>query len=344
MRHIIIRKTGGPSRLSLEQVPDPEPSDGCVRIAVRAVGINFADILIRQGLYQDVPGYPVVPGYELAGIIDKVGQGIDASWMGREVFALTMLGGYAEKICLPLDHVFVKPQSLSFEVACGLPTTYATAWQLLVTMGALKRDERVLIHNAGGGVGLAAIDIARHLGAQTFGTASSKKHARLRERGLLHAIDYTRGDWEQEFARITQGQGAHLIIDPLGGRNFKKSYRSLAPTGRLGMFGISEASHTGLIGKIKLILTALSMPFFHPVSLMNHNRAAFGVNLARFAAQPTVIREWMQQILDLVGKGELHPVTDRSFAFEQVAAAHEYMESRQNFGKVVLTLGPESRS
>ncbi|WP_324964243.1 quinone oxidoreductase family protein [Oligoflexus sp.] len=244
MRHIMVRKTGGAERLLLENIEDPEPGAGNLRISVKAVGINFADILVRQGLYNDVPGYPIVPGYEIAGVVDRVGAGVLSDWMGQEVFGLTFFGGYAEKVCLPLDNVFRKPHDVSFAVACGLPTTYATAYQLLIVMGALKLGERVLIHNAGGGVGLAAIDLARDMGAEIYGTASAKKHEFLRARGLTHPIDYNTCDWEREFSALTQGQGAHLIIDPLGGKSFRKSFRSLAPTGRLGMFGISEASQS----------------------------------------------------------------------------------------------------
>ncbi|WP_141732350.1 zinc-binding dehydrogenase [Oligoflexus tunisiensis] len=338
MRHIIVRKTGGPSCLLLESAPDPEPSEGCVRIAVQTIGINFADILVRQGLYNDVPGYPIVPGYEIAGVVDQVGENVDSDWLGQNVFGLTFFGGYAEKVCLPVEHIFQKPNEISFEVACGLPTTYATAWQLLVVMGALKPQERVLIHNAGGGVGLAAVDLARNIGATIYGTASQRKHEQLQARGLSHPIDYNTQDWEQTFATMTGGRGAHLILDPLGGRSFRKSYRALAPTGRLGMFGISEASHSGFWGRVKLLGTALSMPFFHPVSLMNGNKAVFGVNLARLAADPPMMRSWIDAILDLTKQGKLHPEVDRAFSFEKAHEAHEYIETRRNFGKVVLKI------
>ncbi|MBV8848234.1 MAG: alcohol dehydrogenase catalytic domain-containing protein, partial [Methylobacteriaceae bacterium] len=180
MRQIWITKAGGPDVLKLRDAPDPLPSPGEVRIRVEASGVNFADIMGRMGLYPDLPRMPVVPGYEVSGRIDAAGSGTDASWIGRDVVALTRFGGYSDVVCVPANQAFVRPPALSAMQAAAIPVNYFTAWQLLVVMGALKASETVLIHSAGGGVGIAATQIAKHIGAIIIGTASAAKHDELR--------------------------------------------------------------------------------------------------------------------------------------------------------------------
>ena len=216
MKQMFIVGHGGPEKLQLRESADPSPAAGEIRIRVKASGINFADILARQGLYPDAPKIPCVVGYEVSGTADAVGPGVDQAWIGRDICALTRFGGYSDVIVVPEKQAFAKPASLSHEQAAAIPVNYLTAWQLLVVMGALKPEETVLVHNAGGGVGLAAIDIARHIGATIYGTASSAKHAFLLERGLHQAIDYRTKDWAVEVARLTNGKGVALITDPLG--------------------------------------------------------------------------------------------------------------------------------
>ena len=238
---------------------------------------------------------------------------------------------------MPEKQIFEKPASLSHEQAAAIPVNYLTAWQLLVVMGSLKPEETVLIHNAGGGVGLAAIDIARHIGATIYGTASSGKHAFLKQRGLHEAIDYRTKDWAIELNRLTKGKGVALITDPLGGNHWKKSYRALRSTGRLGMFGISVATTSKLFGPLRLLPVALGMPFFHPISLMNRNKSAFGVNLGHMWHEGGMIAAWMEILLKGVADGWVRPHVDKSFPLAKAGTAHTYMEERRNTGKVVLT-------
>ncbi|KHK99428.1 alcohol dehydrogenase [Microbacterium mangrovi] len=337
MKQIVLVGRGGPDKLEVREAPDPRPGTGEVRIRVRASGINFADILARKGLYPDAPALPTVVGYEVSGTVDEVGGGVDADWIGKDVVALTRFGGYADAVCVPRVQVFDKPRALSFEEAAGIPVSYLTAWQLLVVMGSLKPDETVLIHNIGSGLGLAAIDIARHVGATIYGTASAGKHAFLRERGADEVIDYRATDWSAEVDRLTQGRGVALITDPLGGSHWKKSYRALRATGRLGMFGVSTASSSRLPGPLRLGRVAAGMPLFHPVGLMSANRAVFGVNLGHMWGEPEMVAGWMSILLDGVDDGWVRPHVDRAFAFDDAGAAHTYIEDRRSTGKVVLT-------
>ena len=336
MRQIFITGHGGPGKLQIREAPDPAPGPDALRIRVRASGINFADILARQGLYPDSPKIPCVVGYEVSGTVDAVGPGAAQSWIGKDVFALTRFGGYSDVVVVPEAQVFERPAALSHEQCAAIPVNYLTAWQLLVVMGALSRDETVLIHNAGGGVGLAAIDVAKHIGARIIGTASPGKHGFLKERGLHQAIDYRSKDWVAELMQLTDGRGVELITDPLGGGHWKKSYRALRSTGRLGMFGISAATESGLFGPLKLLPLALGMPFFHPIPLMNMNKSAFGVNMGHLWHEVAKIRVWMEALLQGVRDGWVRPHVDKVFSFEQAGEAQTYMEQRRNIGKVVL--------
>jgi NADPH:quinone reductase-like Zn-dependent oxidoreductase len=336
MKQIYITGHGGIDKLQLRESADPQPAQGELRIRVRASGVNFADILARQGLYPDAPKLPCVVGYEVSGVVDAAGPDAGA-WVGREVLALTRFQGYADTVLVPVSQVFAKPAALSFEQAAAIPVNYLTVWQLMVAVGSLSKDETVLIHNAGGGVGLAAIDVGRHVGATLVGTASAGKHAFLKERGLHHAIDYRSGDWSAELQRITGGKGVELILDPIGGSHWKKSYKALRHTGRLGMFGASTLSESGLARPLAFLKLALNLPLFNPVGLMNDNRAVFGVNLGHMWHENAKVRAWMEILLRGVDQGWVRPHVDRAFPLAEVGAAHSYIEQRRNIGKVVLT-------
>jgi NADPH:quinone reductase-like Zn-dependent oxidoreductase len=279
-------------------------------------------------------------GYEVSGIVEAVGDGGDKSLLGKPVIALTHFGGQAELVAVPLTQVFAKPEPLTFEQAAAIPVNYLTAWALLVTMGGLKKDESVLIHNAGGGVGLAALDIAKHIGAKTFGTASSSKHEFLKARGLDQAIDYRTQDWLAVLMDLTNKRGVELVIDPLGGSNWKKSYRALRATGRMGVFGMSTASANGILGKLRALKAVIQSPRFNPLGLMSRNRGVFGLNLGHLWGEGDKVAGWMREIVGGIHEGWIQPHVDRSFSFDQVADAHRYIEARKNIGKVVLV--PES--
>jgi len=336
MRRIVIPRPGGPEVLRIEDGVLPPPNANEVRIAVRACGINFADILARQGIYPDCPPYPCVVGYEASGTVVALGADADISLQDKDVFALTDFGGYAEQVNVAAERVWLKPEQLSFEEACAVPLNYITAWALLVALGGLSADETVLIHNAGGGVGLAALDIALHIGAHTLGTASEGKHGFLKRRGLDRAIDYTTRDWSHEVREITGGRGVELILDPMGGSHWKKSYRALRATGRLGMYGIASASGSGLRGKIGLLKIYAGAPLFHPGSLIPGNKGVFGLNIHAMLHEGGKFRLWMEQILKGVAEGWVRPHVDTAFRFDQAADAHRHIEARRNIGKVLL--------
>jgi synaptic vesicle membrane protein VAT-1 len=339
MRQIWITKAGPPEALQVKDAPDPQPKPGEVRIRVEASGVNFADILGRLGLYPDLPPIPCVPGYEVGGRVDAVGAGVDANWVGRDAFALTRFGGYADTVCAPLSQVFERPAGMSAPDAASLPVNYFTAWQLIVVMGGLKADETVLIHSVGGGVGIAATQIAKHIGAKVIGTASAAKHADLRALGVDHLIDYRTEDFEARTRQITGGRGVELILDAVGGESWKKGYRILAPTGRLGMFGISAAAGGKERSMLGMLAVLAGTPWlqFNPISLMNANKGVFGVNLGHMWGEVDRMRGWADQLLELRRQGVVKPKIAASFRFDEAAAAHHFIQDRKNIGKVLLT-------
>lgn len=337
IQQIVIPKAGAPSVLRIESKQLAAPGPGEVQVQVHAAGINFADILARQGLYPDAPPMPLVVGYEVSGVVTAQGTGLDEDWIGREVLGLTRFGGYSSGVNVPAIQLFPKPDALSHAEAASIPVAYVTAWQMVVIQGGLRAGDTILIQNAGSGVGLAAIDIANSIGARTIGTASAGKHAFLATRGLGDAVDYRTGDWVAEVLSLTDGKGVDLVIDPLGGESFRKSLKVLRPTGRLGMYGVSAASNNGKVaGKLSLAKTAVRMPFFHPVGLMNDNRGAFGTNLGHMWEEVDRIRTWMADLAAGLDDGWIHPHVDSSFAFSKAADAHAHIEARKSTGKVVL--------
>lgn len=336
MRQVVTTGNGGVEVLQVEEKPDPQPMADEVRVRVRAAGLNFADILARQGLYPDCPPKPCVMGYEVAGVVDEVGEGVDRDLLGKSVVALTRFGGQSEFVVIKPEQMFEKPAALTFEQGAAIPVNYLTAYALLVVMGGLREGESVLIHNVGGGVGLAALDIAKNIGAVTYGTASPAKHDFLRERGLDHPIDYRNQDWLPVLMDLTKNRGVELVTDPIGGAHWKKSYRALRHTGRLGMFGVSTASATGIAGKLKMLKAVVQTPLFHPFALISKNRGVFGLNLGHMFHEPDMVARWTKEILRGLEEGWIRPHVDRSFAFAEAGEAHTYIESRKNTGKVVL--------
>jgi NADPH:quinone reductase-like Zn-dependent oxidoreductase len=340
MRQIVNRSNGGYEVLEIREVPDLKPETNEVIVEVKASGLNFADILARKGQYPDGPSKPCVMGYEVSGVVGSVGHDVDDKWLGKEVIAFTRFKGQAEQVAVRESQLFEKPERLSFEEAATLPVNYLTAHILIAVMGSLQSYESILIHNVGGGVGIAALDIAQHIGATTYGTASKRKHEFLAERGLDYAIDYRNKDWYEELMDLTDAKGVELITDPLGGKEWKRSYKALRATGRLGMFGISSASEgtSGGIGALwSMLKTVVQMPIYHPLSLLGKNRGVFGVNLGHLWHEPEKATIWMQEILHAVAEGWINPHVDATFDFDDVRGAHKYIEERKNIGKVILT-------
>jgi synaptic vesicle membrane protein VAT-1 len=335
MRQAVIPRHGPPEVFDVRESPDPLPGDGEVRIRVRAAGVNFADVLARLGLYPDAPPLPYVVGYEVAGHIDCIGSSVTGFHEGDRVIALTRFGGYADVIAVPAAQVFHIPDALSDSEAAAVPVNYLTAALALYRMAALAPGETVLIHNAGGGVGIAATQLARLRRATVIGTASPFKHAALRSFGVEHPIDYR--SVAQAVGDITRGRGVDVILDPIGGRSFLTSYRILAPLGRLVIFGLTAAAP----GERRNVLTAFGAwwrtPRFDPLSLINRNRGVFGLHMGHLWTEHRQLAPLFEMLVDELRAGRIAPVVARTFPLDRAADAHRFIQSRQNIGKVVLT-------
>jgi NADPH:quinone reductase-like Zn-dependent oxidoreductase len=338
MRQIVIVRHGSPDVLQPREMPDPVPGDGEIRIAVRAAGVNFADVLARLGLYPDAPKPPVTVGYEVSGLVDAVGPGVTTHRAGDRVVALTHFGGYADRVVTPAVLACPIPDPIEDIVAAAIPVNYLTAVIALYRMANITAGDTVLIHGAGGGVGIAATQLARLRGATIIGTASSSKHEAIRAQGVDHAIDYRQADVTVEVRRLTHGRGADVVLDPIGGRSFADSYRLLAPLGRLVVYGVSSVAPSERRSWWSALTMLARMPTFRPLALMNRNRGVFGLNLGHLWEERAQLADAMRLLVADVADGRLHPVVARTFPLDRAAEAHRFIQSRSNIGKVVLTV------
>jgi NADPH:quinone reductase-like Zn-dependent oxidoreductase len=341
MKAVVLTGTGGYDVLRVEERPDPPVGPGEVRVAVKAAGINFADTMARIGLYPDAPKPPCVLGYEVAGEIESVGDGVTAHAVGDRVVAGTRFGGQAELVTVDASQAWPLPERLSFEQGAAFPVNYGTAYAALVMMGSLREGTRVLIHAAAGGVGISATQIARNAGAEIFGTASASKHEAIRAQGVDHPIDYRNLDFEEEVTRITGGEGVDLIMDALGPSSFRKDYRLLRPGGRLVMYGLSENSREGkrsipLTLKSLAAMPTATMPWWRSLLVMNENKGVFGLNMLKWLDTEGSLDRLVAPLMSDLEAGRLDPVVAESFPFERAGDAHKFIAERRNVGKVVL--------
>jgi NADPH:quinone reductase-like Zn-dependent oxidoreductase len=341
MRAVVLTGTGGPEVLQVQERPDPPVGAGEIRIAVRAAGINFADTLARVGLYPDAPKTPCVLGYEVAGEVETVGDGVGDWKPGDRVVAGTRFGGQAELVTVPAEQALPLPERLSFEQGAAFPVNYGTAYAALILMGSLRQGDRVLIHAAGGGVGISATQIARNAGAEIFGTASPGKHEAIRAQGVAHAIDYRSQDFEDEVKKLTDGEGVDVIIDATGPTNFRKDYRLLRAGGCLVMYGLSEAS-TGTGRSIPKAASAMlrgpfaTFPWWKSLNAMNENKGIFGLNMLAWSDAEPGLTRIIEPLQAEIEAGKLEPVVAEAFPFDRAGDAHQFIADRKNVGKVVL--------
>jgi NADPH:quinone reductase-like Zn-dependent oxidoreductase len=305
-----------------------------VRIAVAAAGINFADVMARMGLYPDAPKPPCVVGYEVAGTILELGEDAQELSPGQRVIAGTEFNGYASQVVVPADAVLPLPSGLSFEQGAAIPVNYGTAWAGLIGFGNIQPGERVLIHSAGGGVGIAATQIAKRHGAEVYGTASPGKHARIAELGVDHPLDYTTSRWERGLP------GFDLIMDAIGGHSFRRSYELLGPGGRLVAFGASALVSGQRRNPVAAVRTVLRMPRFNLIKQMSASKAVIGLNMLTLSRDDRKRTQVAAALRELIDDGTVKPVVAAEFGLRDAGAAQTMITDRRNLGKVVLT--PES--
>src|SRR5271156_6414063 len=343
MRAMVVRRYGQPEVFEVQQVPDPQPKAGEALIRVKAIGINFADLLQRMGLYPGSPKPPFIPGLEIAGVVEKIVEGgkrdeTNALKPGDAVVAMPHFKAYAEWVAVPTNTVYRMPAGMPFEDAAAFPVNYLTAYHSMFTMGNMQPGDRILIHGAAGGVGIAAVQLARARGLVIFGTAGPTKQEYLRKIGVDHAIDHEKNDFV-EVVRKFAPDGIEMVMDPIGGKCFSRSYKCLGPTGRLVVYGLSAAA--GPDGKRSLtrgLKTLAQIPRFHPMKLMNDNISVIGVHLGRLLSRGALLRGELDELFRMYATGKIKPVIGKSFPLVEAAAAHRYIQERKNIGKVILTV------
>lgn len=338
MRAIWITRHGGPGVLEVRETPDPEPRPGEVRIRTRAVGLNFAEVSARQGLYPDAPKPPCVVGYEGSGVVDALGEGVSEPAVGTRVLYMSRFGGHSSVVSVPAAQAIPIPDAMSFEDAAALPVTYLTAHHMLFHIARIRSREHVLIHMAAGGVGTAVLQLCRTVdGVVTYGTASARKHDYVREQGCDHPIDYRSLDYVEEVKRLTGGRGVDLVLDALGGADWKKGYSLLAPAGMLIAFGLANVNTGGKRKLLHVIGQIARVPRFNPMKLMDHNRTVSGVNMGHLWDEVELITGQLRRLVELYEAGKVKPHIGGSFPFSRVAEAHAELEYGRNIGKIILT-------
>ncbi len=334
MRAVVITEHGPPEVLKTQDRPDPAPGEGEVLIDVQAAGINFADLMARIGLYPDAPKPPCVVGYEVAGTIAELGPETDHNLAkGQRVVAPTRFGGYAERAVARADGVVALPEAMSFETGAAIPINYATAWEALARAANLHPGERVLIHAAAGGVGIAATQIAKRTGAEVWGTASPAKHEAIRGFGVDHPIDYTSAGWERNVPPVD------VVMDALGGASFRRSYNLLRAGGRLVCFGASGVVSGEKRNLLSAAKTAVRMPRFNLIKQMSQSKTVIGLNVLTIWDEFQSASRWTGALQELLADGTIKPVVAQAFSFEHAPDAHRFITERKNVGKVVLVPG-----
>lgn len=325
MRAVLCRAWGEPKSLRLEDVEGPTAGPGEVVVAVEAAGINFADVLMIAGKYQEKPPFPFSPGLEVAGTVLSVGPEVERVAPGQRIMALPDWGGYAEQVCVRESDVFALPDELDAVTAAGFPITYGTAHGGLVWRAGLKRGEVLLVHGAAGGVGLAAVEVGKALGATVIATAGGPEKLAVAERhGADHTIDYRREDIRERVKALTGGRGADVVFDPVGGDVFDASLRAVAWGGRLVVIGFAAGKVPQIPANILLVKNLAVSGLYWGA----HRKRAPDLVAAQFAA-----------LFDWVRAGRLSPHVSHRFDLAQAAEAMTMLTERRSTGKVVLTTG-----
>jgi NADPH2:quinone reductase len=322
MKAMVARQWCEPSALEHLDVPDPQPGPGQVLVETRAAGCNFPDILMIQGKYQVRPPHPFTPGHEIAGIVRATGSGVTSVRPGQRVIANLEWGGYAEQAVAAADRVHPIPDAMPFDQAAAFFVVYQTGYAALVRRAAIQPGEWLLVHGAAGGVGLAAVQLGKALGARVIATAGTPEKLEIaRQSGADVLIDYRTEDWVERVKSVTGGEGADVIYDPVGGDVFDGSTKCIAFEGRLLTIGFAG-------GRIPTVAVN---------RLLLKNISVVGVHWGYYRRRGSpLVQEWMDALLKLYGEGRIRPVVYRTYPLREAALALEALASRESYGKVVL--------
>jgi NADPH:quinone reductase-like Zn-dependent oxidoreductase len=343
MRHVVIRRPGGYEQLTIEEAAEPVPGAGEVRVSTRAIGVNFADCVVRMGLYQsarELVGWPITPGFEFSGVVSAVGPNVNGYSPGDRVVGVSRFGAYSSEVVTPAALLRPLPTGLDFAQAAGFPVAYLTGWYAVRELVRLRAGQRVLIHSAAGGVGSALIQLCKQSGAFVVGVVGAPhKVAVAKELGADAVIDKSHEDLWSAVERHSP-KGYHVVLDGNGAETLKQSYAHLSPTGRLVIYGY----HSMLVrGKaranwLKLAWHWLRTPRFDPFTMTNENRGVLAFNLSYLFDEMDLAEVALTDLFGGLERGELRALPTQTLPFEEVAEAHRRLHSGESVGKIVLTL------
>jgi len=331
---------GGYEKLRIKKCPYRMPDANEVLIRIKFAGLNFADLMRRQGLYSPAPKYPYVPGFEASGIVEAVGSNVSQLTIGDRVIAFAGDGMWADVVTLPIEHCFKMPERMTFEEGAALLVNYITAYQILFEFGNLRPNKSVLIHMAAGGVGIAAIQLCKTVENVTvFGTASASKHNIIKEMGCTYPIDYRTHDYTTEIRKISP-QGVDIIMDPLNGEDSVRGFNLLKPLGRIIYFGAANVAS----GENRSLMTAFKTWYkcfsTNSISICSTNKSIAGYHLGYLLKDLTNNKELalntINELFRLYNEGALKPQVDNIYPFSKIGDAMQRMHNRQNIGKVLL--------
>lgn len=337
MKAIYLVKNGpSANAFELRDCDTPNPGSKEVRIKVEAFGLNYADVMARNGLYREAPPLPSVIGYEVVGEIDEVGEGMDTALVGKRVVAFTRFGGYAQ-YAITTDFGFAVINDLDAGMALSIATQYVTAYYMAYEMNNLFPGDRVLVHAGAGGVGTALIQLCKLKGCEVFATAGSpEKMEYMKEQGADHTINYRTQDYTSVIQKQLGNERLDVTFNPIAGSTFKKDFALLGSGGRLVLFGGSERS-----GKKWGILSTLNfvrkMGLMIPIGTMMRSKSVIGVNMLKIGDnKPMALSRCMQEASKMVMDGSLKPHVGGTFAHSEIAEAHDLLESRKSIGKIIV--------
>ncbi|AKF07211.1 zinc-binding dehydrogenase [Sandaracinus amylolyticus] len=345
MKRVVVDRPGGYERLRVEAARDPEPVLDEVRVRVRASGVNYADCVIRMGLYESAKhyvGYPITPGFEVAGTIDAVGSLARDVAIGTEVIAVTRFGGYASHVVVPRAQIFAKPRALSFDEAASIPANFLTAHWALHGLAKVRLGETILVHSAAGGVGGALSQLGRRAGARVIGVVGRREKIDVaRGLGCDAVIDASSGDWVAR-ARVLSPRGYEIVLDANGASTLRASFELLCAPGRLVIYGFHSMlpRGRGRPSLARLARTWLATPRFDPLAMTGTNRSVLALNLSYLFEQRAILHEGMRDLLVAFERGELVAPPITCFALDDVASAHRALETGATVGKLVLVAQP----
>ena len=337
MKAAFVTKYGGPEVLEIRDTPIPKPNADQILVNVRAIGLNFADVMGRFGVYPGTPPPPFILGLEFSGDVVEVGANVKQFKGGERVMGYSRHGSHAEYVCVNEMLATELPPSMSYEDGASFLVIYLTAYHGIVRLANIRVGEKLLVHAAAGGAGIATVQLGKHLGAEIFGTAGTEEKIEIaRKNRAHHIINYNTTDFADEIRRITNNYGVDVVMDAVGGLVYDKGWSLLAQMGRYILYGLAAVVGKGALNKLKAATVISVMKPIFPVQLMSANKSIFGFNLGTLKGKEGYLKEAALELLKLYDLGVLKPFIGKIFHFNEIVEAHRALQTRQTVGKVVV--------